>query len=136
MNHLKTKGEITELFVAAELYKAGFAISIPYGENHRYDLVIEINGDLKKVQCKACRYYESSLTFDLCGQTITKGKTGGDYQGEIDFFATYCFETRKAYLMPITQVGKRSISLRITPPKNGNKHYKYAKDYEVSEIHS
>jgi hypothetical protein len=37
----KTKGDIAELAVAKKLIEDGWRILIPFGENHRYDLVGE-----------------------------------------------------------------------------------------------
>ena len=48
----KTKGEIAETFVLANLIKEGFTVSLPYGENSRYDLVIETSKGFKRIQVK------------------------------------------------------------------------------------
>jgi hypothetical protein len=50
--HTKVAGDTTEAVVMAEFVKAGFPVLIPFGENHRYDLVIEAGGRFLRVQCK------------------------------------------------------------------------------------
>lgn len=51
MNELATKqkGNLTELQCIAAFYELGYSVSIPYGENSRYDLIADINGRLIKV---------------------------------------------------------------------------------------
>lgn len=44
MVHTKVTGDTTEAIVLAEFLKAGFPVLLPFGENHRYDLVIETGG--------------------------------------------------------------------------------------------
>jgi len=50
--HTKVTGDTTEAIILAEFLKAGFPVLIPFGENHRYDLVIEAGGRFLRVQCK------------------------------------------------------------------------------------
>jgi PD-(D/E)XK endonuclease len=46
----KSIGELSELIVAAALARAGYLVSMPVGENARYDLIVD------KMACfRACR---------------------------------------------------------------------------------
>jgi len=40
-DHPKAKGDRTTLAVMLGLHEAGFAVSVPFGENTRYDLIID-----------------------------------------------------------------------------------------------
>lgn len=54
------------------------------------------------------------------------------YQGEIDYFAVYCPETKGVYLVPIDQMPSTSAVLRLVPTANGQeKNIRWAKDYEL-----
>jgi len=125
----KTKGDITEISVAKSLIKRGIPISIPFGDNQRYDIVIEIDGNLKKVQCKSARLHGDIIEFNLCSGKVL-GKRKGDYKGEIDYFAAYCEELDKTYLISINEVGIRQCSLCLNESKPNNR-CKLAKDYEI-----
>lgn len=47
------KGDLTEAVVIAELMKRSVPVSIPFGDNERYDVVAENpDGSLLKVQIK------------------------------------------------------------------------------------
>lgn len=48
----KRKGEISEAVVISELLKRNLTVSVPFGENARYDLVVDDDGDFERVQCK------------------------------------------------------------------------------------
>ena len=45
----KTKGNIGEAIILAEFVKRGIQVSIPFGDNARYDLIAEFNGKLNKI---------------------------------------------------------------------------------------
>ena len=48
----KQKGNLTELQCMARLYELGCSISIPFGNSDKYDLIMDINDKLYKVQIK------------------------------------------------------------------------------------
>jgi hypothetical protein len=52
MGNTKMAGNASEAVVMAEFLKAGFPVLIPFGENSRYDLVVEADGRFLPVQCK------------------------------------------------------------------------------------
>ena len=48
----KQKGNLTELQCITAFYENGYAVSIPYGENSRYDFIADIYGKLIRIQVK------------------------------------------------------------------------------------
>jgi hypothetical protein len=48
----KIKGNITEMECMLAFMQLGFEISIPFGEDSRYDFIADINDKLYKIQCK------------------------------------------------------------------------------------
>lgn len=40
----KAIGEISEAVILAEFLRAGFPVLFPFGDNQRYDMVVEANG--------------------------------------------------------------------------------------------
>ena len=55
MEHPKAIGDRTTLAVMQALQTTGYAVSVPFGENVRYDLVIHDGETLRRVQCKTGR---------------------------------------------------------------------------------
>ena len=137
--HSKDKGDIVEQFVIAHCLKKGWNISKPIGDNQRYDMIIDKgDGKLYKVQTKKGTidkhgiiyiYAKSSgYRFDGEGKRILFNESYSPE--EVDFIASYCFETNQCYL--IKNEGKKTISLRIDEPKNHQTRLiKYAKDYII-----
>jgi len=115
MEERRRKGSLTELAVAKALLAKGYSVSFPYGENQRYDLVVEMNNGLKKVQCKHARYSEGKIVFQ-CSGTI------GPYTNDADFFGVYSSEIDKAYLIPVSNVGINQCTLLVEST---------AKQYEI-----
>jgi hypothetical protein len=139
MEHPKTIGDRTTLAVLAALYELGYLIFVPFGENTRYDLVIDDGEKLHRVQCKTGRLRNGAVKFATCSsyahhpnpKMITR-----DYKGEIDLFAVYCPETTDVYLIPIEDVDtNRRASLRVLPSRNNQqKRIRDANDYLVASV--
>jgi len=129
----KQKGNLTELQSIVAFYELGYQVSIPYGENSRYDFIADINGKLIKVQCKTARKIDDGVIEFSCRscRSNTQSSIERRYtKNEIDFFCTYW--DGQCYLIPIEETST-SKKLRFVAPKNGQKvGISYAKDYELS----
>jgi hypothetical protein len=128
----KRTGDASEAHVIKALVDAGFSISIPFGENHRYDLVADDGERLLRVQVKTGRLRGSVIKFACCSTHAHRGGTERSYFGEIELLAVYCPETRKVYLLPESQLVATRTNLRIDPPKNGmKKRIRWAQHFEL-----
>lgn len=138
MKNPKAVGEFTQAIVIAALLKRGVPVSVPYGDNQRYDLIIEVNSKLLKVQVKTARLIKdgAAVAFAVCS-SHHHTKQGGsfDYHGDVDCFISYCSALHKVYLVPITEVGVKACSLRLIPSKNGQSSgIRLASDYHLSKM--
>jgi len=117
--HKKTKGDIAELAVAMKLFKEGWNVLFPFGENNRYDLVGEKDGKFIKVQVK----YVSPLN----GALIVSCKSSNNWSvdrytsKEIDFIAAYDSSSGSIYFIPSSKFNSSAIVLRINAAKNKQK---------------
>ena len=128
----KQKGDITELSCILALKKHGIIVSIPYGEDARYDLIADIGGRLFKIQCKTSSYKDGAIHFSCRSiHYNTKERYGVGYVGEIDFFMTEYDSV--CYLIPIDDCKNSSVKcLRLEPSKNNQMQgVSFAKDYEL-----
>lgn len=136
----KSIGERSEAIILARLAEVGYTVLIPFGENHRYDLVIE-DGDGKfyRIQCKTGRVSHGSIDFNTASNYYhhpnANKKTDyhrKDYRGEIDYFAVYSPDTHKVYLVPVDHAPTTEGRLRLEPTKNNQeKNVRWAHDYEL-----
>lgn len=137
----KVKGNTTEMECMLEFMKLGYQVSIPFGEDSRYDFIGDINGRLLKIQCKACSEILDDNEAIMAIKFKTVRQSGGNAKvntrtkytaEEIDYFATSY--QGKCYLVPVTQCSNEK-TLRILPTKNGQiKGITWLKDCELSEV--
>lgn len=133
MLNAKQNGNLTELQCITSFYELGYKVSLPYGEDSRYDFIVDIDGILIKVQVKTCRVLEdnSVITFSCRSTRInSQGCYHRQYsKDEIDYFCTYY--NNKCYLIPVEECSNEK-RLRLKPPKNNQRgKINYAKDYEL-----
>lgn len=110
---------MTEAIVLAELVKREVAVSTPFGENHRYDFVLELKGRFYRLQCKTARYQQDKLRFQVNSTAPSNtGQTKANYKGDVDYFVTHCREVDETYMVPIDAVGTSSKTRRFDRPDN------------------
>jgi PD-(D/E)XK nuclease superfamily protein len=125
--HTKVIGSTTEAVVLAEFLKAGYRVLLPFGEDHRYDLVIEAGGHFLRVQCKTASPCgngdRSCVRFHAYSHRFTGGKFSGReaYAGQADLFAAYSPDTQQVYVLPVDEVPETDVWLRLTPARNGQR---------------
>jgi hypothetical protein len=116
----KAIGQLSEIMVMAALARAGYLVSVPFGEDHRYDLVVEKDGVLSRVQVKTGRLRKGAIVFSCySSHTHRDGPSCRPYVNEIEFFGVYCPELDSAYLVPIEDAARLSGALRVDTPRNG-----------------
>jgi hypothetical protein len=132
----KKLGEMAELAVAADLSARGYRIAIPYGEDSDYDLIVERDGQLERVQVK-CRRSDGRIVQANCySNSLTNGKVirKKRYTARtIDWLAVYDATTRRCFYIPASELGegRSSISLRLVPAANNQViGTRSAEDYE------
>lgn len=139
MQHPKDIGDRSTLAVMLALRGVGYPVSVPFGENTRYDLVIDDGDRLLRVQCKSGRVRNGAVTFKTASSYAhhpNPAKATRDYQGEIDLFAVYCPATEGVYLIPIEDVATSwECLLRLEPARNGQRRrIRPAADYEIGRV--
>ena len=123
-------GEASAIF---QFTKRNIPVSVPFGQNTPYDLIIQIREKLYKIQCKTAQYcHDDKMIFYI---TRTNGFTGLHIpyaNNEIDFFYLYCVENGYCGLINISEAPTYRINLRLTKAKNNQlSNINYAKDYEL-----
>lgn len=131
MPNPKAVGEKSEAQILARLLREDKVVLLPFGDNQRYDLVLDEDGKFIRVQCKTGRVKDGSICFNACSTHYHRGKGWSDYKGEADLFGVYVPSLDKVYLVPVDDVPSQKVYLRLTPSKNGQtKGVRLAVDYE------
>lgn len=130
----KQKGNLSELQCLSAFVQQGCGVSIPYGDNSKYDFIADIDGKLIKVQVKtASSKSENAINFSCRTTHVNcKGVKNEKYlSSEVDFFATYW--EHQCYIVPVSECSTAK-TLRFAPPKSGQiKGIVFAKDYELEK---
>jgi len=134
MNDKEIKGITTELLCQIEFLKRGVNVSVPVSSYCRYDFVIDINGNLLRVQAKHARpsktgFRISTKSTHLAakGKNVTKKYTVDD----IDYFCS--FYENNCYLIPIREIGNQTtLTLLLNNDwKNAHNQIMFAEDYLI-----
>lgn len=134
----KQKGIITELQCLTYFSQYGFNVCIPYGENSKYDFIIDVNHHLLRIQVKTCNGFLNSdgqlagieffskSTHSNTNKTVTKYYTSED----IDYFATFWEDN--VYLVPVNECSSKK-RLWFVKPKGNNSNSCIAKNYTLEK---
>ena len=131
----KKKGNLTELKCLAAFMENECGVSIPYGDNSKYDFIADVDGKLLKIQVKTSSYVneeQTAIKFSCRSTHLNcKGVSNVKYsKDEIDYFATYW--ENKCYLIPVEECSTQK-NLRLADTKSGQvKGISFARDYELS----
>ena len=149
MDETLIRGDINELQCILDFQKRGFYCSIPFSGSCRYDVVVDINSQLYRIQCKCSSYIEEEGILSMSGtrQTTNTIKTTRhkyskdeiDYASndtidfdEIDYF--YTSWKNYSFLIPVEEVSTNKY-LRIKKPKNGiQESMSLASDYLLDNV--
>lgn len=125
------KGEYTEAVVLTELKGRNIPVSIPFGDNERYDLVIETPGGRHlRAQVKTGWITDGVVQFKGQSQhTNANGNTYKPYTDGIDCFLIYTHEIEEMFLVWKEEVGQ-NMSIRISTPKQTHDSMNWAEEYQ------
>jgi hypothetical protein len=131
----KTKGDLAELMVAADLRRKGYRVAFPYGEDWDYDLIFDHDGNLERVQVKYTESDGSVLVVRCRSHSLTNGKVRQVKRytaAMIDWLAVYDRTSDRCYDVPAAELGagRDIMHLRLRPPLNGQRAgINFADDY-------
>ena len=129
----KQKGHLAEAKILANLLELDYTVLQPFGDNEKYDLVIESERGFHRIQCKYGKYKENgSINVQLNSSRINmNGQYKKTYTKEdIDYFATWCQKVNEVFLFSVDECGTRSFTIRLEKPKNNqSKGVNLAKNY-------
>lgn len=130
------KGAVAEAAITTAAIELGLTVLRPLCEGRRYDLVIDLDPQLVRVQCKLAKQLDGALFVGTHTNRYTPhGYVSTRYDAtEIDAVAAYSPQSRTCYLIPIGEVAAlRGIHLRLAPTRNNQAEgIRWARDYELS----
>ena len=117
----KLKADIAESAVVTELLKRGFRVLKPIGDRLPYDLAIDNDGKLIKIQVKSAWHYKGAYKVDARITKTNRRKMVRKYyhKNDFDFAIIYISDLDTFYIMslPVFNGYKSEISLVETPKR-------------------
>src|SRR4029077_8784293 len=130
------KGAIAETAIIHAAIKLGVNVYRPVVEGGRCDIIIQIESQLLRVQCKSApKHGDVVLVRCYSARRNRNGLLRRVYaEGEIDAFAAYCPELDRCYFLPFELfAGRTQVPLRLGPCRNNqNRGINWAKDFEFA----
>jgi hypothetical protein len=124
----KGRGDVAEAAVIAALVRSGKRVLLPFGENSRYDLVVDEGGRFIRIQVKSGRLREGIVRCNA--RSYYRGGTKRTYHDDVDYIGVYCHDNDSVYLVPMADVPNDTGFLRVIDPKRDTRGVvKYASAY-------
>jgi hypothetical protein len=115
----KDQGSFGVLVVMQAAMKKGYTVCTPYGDNQRYDLLLDKRGVLKRVQVKCMTPKNGRIVLSLFTVMHNKDNRSTQYRRvnytarEVDALAIVNAETNEVYMIPVQEIdGLTGLNLR------------------------
>jgi hypothetical protein len=133
----KSIGDRSELEVMGALIRNGYRLALPFGENHRYDIIADDGERLYRIQVKTGRLRKGAIRMACSSSHAHRRKPGEptarSYRGQVDFLGVYCPETKKVYLLPESELVESFAHLRVDPTRNRQaRKIRWARQFELA----
>jgi hypothetical protein len=132
-NNSKDTGDETEAKILHRLASCGYSVSIPFGDNDKYDLVVDDGNRLYRVQCKTgWTTKNGTIRFNTHSQTTDEGDYHeSTYHGKIDAFIVRYPKNEKLYWIDIDDAADKKMVLRFEA-KIDHPSINWASEYEFT----
>ena len=132
----KLKADIAESAVITELLKRGFNVLKPVGDRLSYDLAVDVNKKLLRIQVKSAWFYRGVYKVDARMTKTNRGRMIRKYYNEndFDFAIIYIQDLNIFYIMPqpIFSSYKSEISLvEIAKRQRTSKSSEYRENWNL-----
>ena len=120
---MKSQGDIAELKFMLLNKELGYTVSKPFGEDCKYDVIVDIGTELQRVQVKSTRNKETTNRKDCYNCLVCSGHNSKQrYTVEsIDYIAIYVIPEDAWYKIPIKEV--RGKTVKLYPHRKTNHTY-------------
>lgn len=124
----KQLGNIGEAKTLAKFVEMNIPVYVSFGDNEKADMVVDINGNLKRIQCKTSEEFDGKFKIDLTSTTTArKHKYTKD---EVDYFSLYNLQSDTLLLVPIEKLENRTQVTFSVPYKKTHNNQGESLNYE------
>lgn len=111
----KKQGELVELKFYQEAYERGYIVSKPFGDNTKYDFIVDSGKKLSRVQVKSVGVRDTAIRANRYRVLASHGKNNKQpyTKDQIDVLVAYVIPLNSWYIIPVEEL--KSISLSLFP---------------------
>lgn len=126
MSKNRQKGDLAEEKFRTRCVEKDYGLSKPISEEERYDFVLDLDGELLRVQVKHGRPIRDGDVLEFNVASVNNDGTRNTYtEKEIDAFGVYAPIQDQCFLIPIDQVKAEKIMyLRLVGETKNNQQKK------------
>ena len=130
---IKNQGELVELRFYVKAYEQGLIVSKPFGDNAKYDFIIDSGQMRNRVQVKSVGSKDTSSRANRYRIAATYGKDAKKLYTEkqIDCLAAYVIPLDVWYIIPVTELVSGSLSLFPHREKTKGYYEKYREAWDL-----
>jgi hypothetical protein len=130
LKNCKERGEWAELYFMMLAAGQGMRVSKPFGESGKYDVGVENQKRVLRVQVKSTIYAErkNEYSFNLMGMDPERQKYP---PGSLDFFAILLIPVDTWYIVPFELIIATTRSLHFSPRSRRQKYGEYREAWHL-----
>jgi hypothetical protein len=124
---MKQQGDTTELRFMLLNHELGYTVSKPFGDNAKYDLIVDTGDTLERIQVKSTRRKENSSGMDCYNCLVSSGSDSKQQYSEkdVDYVAIYVIPENAWYKIPIKEIKGKTVKLYPHRKSQRNTYEKY-----------
>jgi hypothetical protein len=128
LKNCKERGEWAELYFMMLAAGQGMKVSKPFGESGKYDVGVENQKRVLRVQVKSTIYTRRNGGYSL----NVMGPQRKKYEpGTVDFFAILLIPIDDWYIIPFEVMGRKNCSIHFTPRSERQKYGEYREAWHL-----
>ena len=110
---MKQQGDTAELKFMLINQELGYIISKPFGDNSKYDLIVDTGDELQRIQIKSTSRKDTSSGMDCYNCLVCSGrKVKQKYSdSDIDYVVIYVIPEDTWYKIPINEINGKTVKL-------------------------
>ena len=124
---MKDQGDNAELRFMLLNHSLGYIVSKPFGDNAKYDLIVDTRENLERIQVKSTKRKETSSGMNCYNCVVCSGSDAKQQYSEknIDYVAIYVIPEDTWYKIPIKEIKGKTVKLYPHRESAKNTYEKY-----------
>jgi hypothetical protein len=124
---MKQQGDSAELRFMLLNSELGYTVSKPFGDNAKYDLIVDTGYSLDRIQVKSTKRKETSSGMNCYNCLVCSGATSKQQYTEkdVDYIAIYVIPEDAWYKIPIKEIKGKTVKLYPHRSSQRNTYEKY-----------